>query len=93
MGGSVMSEQQRSGARHLGQALSRFRQARRQAAAEGAQGPPLDLRPTTPFELEILHQYTELRRDYEELKKRVDWLTMAIIAAALTLVLERIFAA
>lgn len=52
---------------------------------------PLDLRPTTPFEQAILHQYQELRRDYEELKKRVDWLTLAILGAALTMVLERIF--
>ncbi len=53
--------------------------------------PPLDLRPTTPFEQLILAEYQALRRDYEELKKRVDWLTLAIVGAALTMVLERLF--
>jgi hypothetical protein len=71
-------------------------QRRRQAASTAqkqreAPLPPLDLRPTTPFEQLILAEYQALRRDYEELKKRVDWLTLAIVGAALTLVLERVF--
>jgi hypothetical protein len=53
--------------------------------------PPLDLRPTTPFEQQLLAHYEQLRRDFDDLKKRVDWLTVAIVGAALTLVLERIF--
>jgi hypothetical protein len=53
--------------------------------------PPLDLRPTTPFEQQILAEYQALRRDFEELKKRVDWLTIAIVGAALASVLERLF--
>lgn len=53
--------------------------------------PPLNLAPTTPFEQAILHHYEELRRDYEDLKKRVDWLTLSIVGAALTLVLETVF--
>jgi len=70
----------------LRHALRRFRHR------SGDKAPlPLDLRPTTPFEQAILHQYQELRRDYEELKKRVDWLTLAIVGAALTFVLETIF--
>ena len=32
-----------------------------------------------------------VRRDYEDLKKRVDWLTISIVGAALTFVLETIF--
>ena len=52
---------------------------------------PLNLDPTTPFEQAILHQYEELRRDYEDLKKRVDWLTIAIVGAALTFILETLF--
>lgn len=52
---------------------------------------PLDLRPTTPFEQQILAHYEQLRRDFDDLKKRVDWLTVAIVGAALTLVLERVF--
>jgi len=52
---------------------------------------PLNLAPTTPFEQAMLHHYEELRRDYEDLKKRVDWLTLSIVGAALTFVLETIF--
>ncbi len=52
---------------------------------------PISLDPTTPFEQAILHHYEELRRDYEDLKKRVDWLTVAIVGAALTFVLETLF--
>lgn len=55
------------------------------------ENPPLNLAPTTPFEQSILHHYEELRRDYEDLKKRVDWLTLSIVGAALTLVLETVF--
>ena len=39
----------------------------------------------------MLHHYEELRRDFEDLKKRVDWLTISIVGAALTFVLETIF--
>lgn len=53
--------------------------------------PPLNLAPTTPFEQSILHHYEELRRDYEDLKTRVDWLTISIVGAALTFVLEKVF--
>ncbi len=53
--------------------------------------PPLNLGPTTPFEQAMLHHYEELRRDFEDLKKRVDWLTISIVGAALTFVLETIF--
>lgn len=53
--------------------------------------PPLNMAPTTPFEQSILHHYEELRRDYEDLKKRVDWLTLSIVGAAITLVLETVF--
>ena len=86
-----MSDQDRPGRRQFEEALHRFRRAR---AAGRRPGRPaaLDVQPTTPFELQILHQYNELRRDYEELKKRVDWLTLAILGAALTMVLERVFA-
>ena len=85
-----MTGPDRPGARKLRHALRRFR--RRRKAADLPR-PPLDLRPTTPFEQEILHQYQELRRDFEDLKKKVDWLTIAIVGAALTMILERIFAA
>lgn len=53
--------------------------------------PPLDTGPTTPFEQAILHRYEELQRNYEDLKKRVDWLTLAIVGAALTFILETLF--
>jgi hypothetical protein len=53
--------------------------------------PPLDLRPTTPFEQQLLAHYEQLRRDFDDLKKRVDWLTVAIVGAALTFVLETLF--
>lgn len=53
--------------------------------------PPLNLEPTTPFEQQLLHHYQELRRDYDDLKRRVDWLTVAIVGAALTFVLETLF--
>lgn len=79
---------------HPGPGESRLRAAlkrRREARAPHALLPPLDLRPTTPFEQLILAEYQALRRDYEELKKRVDWLTLSIVGAALTLVLERLF--
>ena len=71
----------------------RFREAVRnlRARSRPAPAPPLNLSPTTPFEHAILSQYDELRRDFDDLKKRVDWLTLAIVGAALTLVLERIF--
>lgn len=55
------------------------------------ENPPLNLAPTTPFEQAILHHYEALRRDVEDLKKRVDWLTVSIVGAALTFVLETIF--
>ena len=71
-------------------AVVRQRGARRRA--EKAEGrAPQDLRPTTPFEQQILAEYQALRREFEELKKRVDWLTLAIVGAALTMVLERVF--
>lgn len=66
----------------------RFRRALRRRPTPR---PPLDLRPTTPFEQQILAHYEQLRRDFDDLKKRVDWLTVAIVGAALTLVLERLF--
>jgi hypothetical protein len=53
--------------------------------------PPLDTGPTTPFEQAILYRYEELQRNYEDLKKRVDWLTLAIVGAALTFILETLF--
>ncbi|NLF64764.1 MAG: hypothetical protein GX579_09180 [Chloroflexi bacterium] len=70
---------------------SRLKAALQRRRAARAPRPPLDLRPTTPFEQLILAEYQSLRRDYEELKKRVDWLTLAIVGAALTMVLERLF--
>jgi hypothetical protein len=70
---------------------SRLRRAVRRRRPEAARA-PLDLRPTTPFEQQILAEYQALRRDFEELKKRVDWLTLAILGAALASVLERVFA-
>lgn len=79
---------------HPGDGEGRLRaalQRRREARAPRSPRPPLDLRPTTPFEQLILAEYQALRRDYEELKKRVDWLTLAIVGAALTMVLERLF--
>jgi hypothetical protein len=80
MGGGTVS---RPGESRLRAALQRRRAA----------GPrqPLDLRPTTPFEQQILAEYQALRRDFEELKKRVDWLTIAIVGAALASVLDRLF--
>lgn len=76
------------GASRLRAALQRRRLA---AAAPPPARPPLDLRPTTPFEQQILAEYQALRRDFEELKKRVDWLTLAIVGAALASLLERLF--
>lgn len=87
MGDPPVSDPDRPGRAQFAAALRRFR--RRRPSREPR--PALDLRPTTPFEQEILHQYQELRRDFEDLKKKVDWLTVAIVGAALTLVLERIF--
>lgn len=81
----------RAGEGRLRAALQRRREARRPRLRQREALPPLDLRPTTPFEQLILAEYQALRRDYEELKKRVDWLTIAIVGAALTQVLERIF--
>lgn len=75
------------------QRLRALLRRRRERHSAGNQRAPIDLRPTTPFEQQILAEYQALRRDYEELKKRVDWLTFAIFGAALTLVLERLFAA
>jgi hypothetical protein len=86
MGGGAVSGR---GERQL-RAVLRERGARRRAA-EAAGRVPLDLRPTTPFEQLILAEYEALRREFEELKKRVDWLTLAIVGAALGLVLERVF--
>lgn len=74
----------RGGEQRLRETLARLGRRRRQR-------PPISLDPTTPFEQAILHHYEELRRDYEDLKKRVDWLTVAIVGAALTFVLETIF--
>jgi hypothetical protein len=71
---------------------SRLRRAVRRRRRDEPRA-PLDLRPTTPFEQQILAEYQALRRDYEELKKRVDWLTLAILGAALASVLERILGA
>lgn len=76
------------GASRLRAALQRRRLT---AAAPPPARPPLDLRPTTPFEQQILAEYQALRRDFEELKKRVDWLTLAIVGAALASLLERLF--
>lgn len=76
-----------------GPGASRLRAAlqRRRLAAPPPARQPLDLRPTTPFEQQILAEYQALRRDFEELKKRVDWLTLAIVGAALASLLERLF--
>lgn len=52
---------------------------------------PLDYGPTTPFELWVLYELQGLREDLEDIKKRVDWLTVAIVGAALTFILETIF--
>lgn len=82
---------------HDSQGEARLRNATRrlrQAAATTADKQhkqPLNLAPTTPFEQAILHHYEALRRDYEDLKKRVDWLTISIVGAALTFVLETVF--
>ena len=86
MGGVAVS---RPGESRLRAALQR----RRPPVARPPLGlrPPLDLRPTTPFEQQILAEYQALRRDFEELKKRVDWLTIAIVGAALASVLEWLF--
>jgi hypothetical protein len=80
----------RAGEARLRAALQRRREARAAQHGQRETLPPLDLRPTTPFEQLILAEFQALRRDYEELKKRVDWLTLAILGAALTLVLERV---
>lgn len=77
----------RSAARRIGQAI---RPGGEQSESRRAVD-PFNLEPTTPFEQAILHHYQELRRDYEDLKKRVDWLTISIVGAALTFVLETIF--
>ena len=52
---------------------------------------PLDDRPTTPFELWVLYELQGLRQDLDDIKKRVDWLTLAIVGASLTFILETIF--
>jgi hypothetical protein len=83
-----------TGENRLRAALQRRREARASRPLPGRRHEPLpalDLRPTTPFEQLILAEYQALRRDYEELKKRVDWLTLAIVGASLTLVLENLF--
>jgi hypothetical protein len=80
--------QHRPGETRFRAALNRHRDRREQRHAAR---PPLDLRPTTPFEQQILAHYEQLRRDFDDLKKRVDWLTVAIVGAALSLVLERFF--
>lgn len=51
----------------------------------------LDDRPTTPFELWVLYELQGLRQDLDDIKKRVDWLTLAIVGASLTFILETIF--
>lgn len=78
----------RPGETRLREAL---RRSERKRSRHPAGRPPLDLRPTTPFEQQILAHYEQLRRDFDDLKKRVDWLTVTIVGAALTLVLERLF--
>jgi hypothetical protein len=72
---------------------TRLRHALRSRAARQQRPPPrppLDLRPTTPFEQQLLAHYEQLRRDFDDLKKRVDWLTLAILGTALTFVIERV---
>ena len=73
------------GEKRLREVLARMRRPHAESR------PPINLEPTTPFEQAILQHYEELRRDYEDLKKRVDWLTVAIVGAALTFVLEGLF--
>ena len=80
----MTGSERHSGEEKLKAAIARLRKKR-------SPRPPINLDPTTPFEQAILHHYEELRRDVEDLKKRVDWLTVAIVGAALTFVLETIF--
>ncbi|HSM57444.1 MAG TPA: hypothetical protein VK879_14935 [Candidatus Sulfomarinibacteraceae bacterium] len=84
------TQEQADGERRLRRAARRIG-PRRQRSQRKPAADPLNLEPTTPFEQAILHHYQELRRDYEDLKKRVDWLTISIVGAALTFVLETIF--
>ena len=70
----------KSGEERLREALGRHRTP--------APRPPLNLEPTTPFEQQILAQVREMRRDVDEMKKRLDWLTITIVGAALTFILE-----
>ena len=58
--------------------LPRFiRDARRRRAPE-----PLDLRPTTPFEIQLAEQIKALRADVDRLNSRLTWLFTLIIGAS-----------
>ncbi len=48
------------------------------------QKPPLDLNPTTPFEVAIAEQLRYLRRDVDKLNSRLNWLFTLIAGAAVT---------
>lgn len=76
----------REGERKLRAAFQRLGRGQRASAPA-----PLDPRPTNAFELWAVNELKGLRQDVDDIKKRVDWLTLAIVGASLTFILETIF--
>ena len=46
--------------------------------------PPLDLQPTSPYELYLGEQLKALRADVDKLTTRLNWLVTVIVGAAVT---------
>jgi hypothetical protein len=52
---------------------------------------PLDIEPTSPFEVVVLERLQVLRRDVDRIQTRLDWLFALIIGAAITNVALALF--
>ena len=56
-----------------------------------AQPPPLDPKPTNPFELAVAERLKSMQKDIDQIRSRVNWLLALIVGAAATNVVLSLF--